>query len=85
MPNLTEATSVNPQDAVKRRDMNLPNYSPRLRASMGASELLGAEGPFASEVPNFAPRPSQQDMAEAVESAIADGHALIAEAGTGTG
>ena len=56
-----------------------------MSANASASELLGADGPFASEIENFAPRDSQQDMAEAVESAIADGHALIAEAGTGTG
>jgi ATP-dependent DNA helicase DinG len=57
----------------------------RNSASASASELLGPEGPFASEIENFAPRPCQQDMAEAVEMAIADGHLLIAEAGTGTG
>ena len=50
-----------------------------------ARELLGSEGPFAREIANFAERPSQQDMAEAVEEAIADGQMLIAEAGTGTG
>jgi ATP-dependent DNA helicase DinG len=50
-----------------------------------AADLLGPEGPFAREVPNFAPRESQQRMAEAVEAAIADRQMLIAEAGTGTG
>ncbi|HEX4481055.1 MAG TPA: ATP-dependent DNA helicase [Rudaea sp.] len=50
-----------------------------------ARELLGPDGPFAREVPGFAPRTSQQDMADAVEDAIANGHSLIAEAGTGTG
>jgi len=65
--------------------MSLPIYSTRTRASAGARELLGVHGPFASEIENFAERPSQLDMAEAVEMAIADGHALIAEAGTGTG
>lgn len=48
-------------------------------------ELLGAEGPFAREVPGFVPREVQQVMARAVAEAIADRHALIAEAGTGTG
>src|SRR5581483_9027618 len=52
---------------------------------LSARELLGPEGPFAREVPGFAPRESQQTMAEAVEEAIADGSMLIAEAGTGTG
>jgi ATP-dependent DNA helicase DinG len=52
---------------------------------LSARELLGPDGPFAKEVPGFAPRESQQAMADAVEEAIADGHSLIAEAGTGTG
>jgi ATP-dependent DNA helicase DinG len=47
--------------------------------------LLGADGPFARELPNFAPRPAQQEMARAVQHAMADGDTLIAEAGTGTG
>jgi ATP-dependent DNA helicase DinG len=47
--------------------------------------LLGAEGPFARELPNFAPRPAQQVMAKAVQHAIAECETLIAEAGTGTG
>jgi ATP-dependent DNA helicase DinG len=48
-------------------------------------ELLGAEGPFARELPNFAPRLAQQAMARAVQQAIAGRDTLIAEAGTGTG
>ena len=52
---------------------------------LSARELLGPDGPFAKEVSGFAPRESQQDMADAVEDAIANGHNLIAEAGTGTG
>jgi len=50
-----------------------------------AADLLGPEGPFAREVPGFAPRAVQQTMAAAVEEAIADRQMLIAEAGTGTG
>jgi ATP-dependent DNA helicase DinG len=53
--------------------------------AIAAADLLGPEGPFAREVPGFATRASQQAMAEAVESAIADRQMLIAEAGTGTG
>ncbi|MGH8154470.1 MAG: ATP-dependent DNA helicase, partial [Rhodanobacteraceae bacterium] len=49
------------------------------------SALLGADGPFAREVPNFAPRATQQRMSEAVADAIADHDALVVEAGTGTG
>jgi ATP-dependent DNA helicase DinG len=47
--------------------------------------LLGADGPFARELPNFAPRQAQQAMARAVQHAIAGRDTLIAEAGTGTG
>jgi ATP-dependent DNA helicase DinG len=52
---------------------------------MNAAELLGPDGPFAREVPGFAPRAVQQAMAAAVEEAIADRQMLVAEAGTGTG
>jgi len=65
--------------------MSVPKCSTHVRAGAGARELLGADGPFVHEVENFAPRAGQQDMAEAVEEAIADGNVLIAEAGTGTG
>ncbi len=47
--------------------------------------LLGADGPFARELPNFSPREAQQTMARAVQHAIAERETLIAEAGTGTG
>ena len=50
-----------------------------------AADQLGADGPFAREVPGFMPRAVQQAMAAAVEEAIADRQMLIAEAGTGTG
>ena len=53
--------------------------------SNSASALLGADGPFARELPNFAPRETQQRMADAVAAAIEDGGTLVAEAGTGTG
>lgn len=48
-------------------------------------DILGTEGPFAREVPGFIPREVQMAMAEAVATAIDERHALIAEAGTGTG
>ena len=50
-----------------------------------ASALLGTDGPFAHEVPNFAPRETQQRMADAVADAIEAHDALVVEAGTGTG
>ena len=49
------------------------------------SALLGADGPFARDLPNFLPREAQQTMAQAVQHAIAERDVLIAEAGTGTG
>ncbi len=49
------------------------------------SELLGADGPLARHIPGFAPRRQQQEMAEAVASALDNHGLLIAEAGTGTG
>lgn len=55
------------------------------RSIHSAADILGPEGPFAREIPGFAPRAVQQKMAEAVEEAIADRQMLIAEAGTGTG
>ena len=54
-------------------------------AADDVGELLGADGPFARELPNFAPREAQQRMAQAVAQAIAGRETLIAEAGTGTG
>lgn len=52
---------------------------------MRSHAALGANGPLARQIPAFAPRPSQQAMARAVESALADQQTLIAESGTGTG
>ena len=48
-------------------------------------QLLGADGPFARELPNFVPRAAQQELAQAVQQAIAGRETLVAEAGTGTG
>ncbi len=50
-----------------------------------AADLLGTDGPFAAAVPNFAPRATQQRMADAVSDAIANHDTLVVEAGTGTG
>ena len=51
----------------------------------GVASLLGDDGPFARELPNFAPRAAQQAMAAAVAEAIVGRETLVAEAGTGTG
>ncbi len=47
--------------------------------------LLGPEGPLARHISGFAPRASQQDMAQAVADALLNDDVLISEAGTGTG
>ncbi len=52
---------------------------------MQASECLSSDGALASEVPGFAARPQQQQMADAVERVLEQGEVLIVEAGTGTG
>ncbi|NKF22562.1 ATP-dependent DNA helicase [Solimonas marina] len=48
------------------------------------AELLGTGGPFA-DLPGFAPRAPQQQMASAVADAYERASSLIVEAGTGTG
>jgi ATP-dependent DNA helicase DinG len=50
-----------------------------------AAACLGSDGALAAEVPGFAARVQQQQMAAAVETALADQTSLIVEAGTGTG
>ncbi|WP_372725201.1 ATP-dependent DNA helicase [Immundisolibacter sp.] len=53
--------------------------------SASITELLGADGPLAGALPGFAPRETQQAMAQAVEDAVAERGTLLVEAGTGTG
>ncbi len=50
-----------------------------------AAALLGDSGPFAARLTAYHPRPSQQAMARAVETAIEERGCLVCEAGTGTG
>ena len=52
---------------------------------MKAADVLGSDGPLARELDGFGPRSEQQEMAAAVEKALARGETLICEAGTGTG
>lgn len=52
---------------------------------MPVEPFFAADGPLVRALPGFEPRPAQLAMAEAVENAIADGGALVVEAGTGTG
>jgi ATP-dependent DNA helicase DinG len=51
----------------------------------GAAAELGIGGAFADAVPGFRPRAGQQQLAAAIEQAIAGRACLVAEAGTGTG
>lgn len=50
-----------------------------------AADILGPAGPFSRVIEGFAAREVQQQMAEAVEAAIANDAKLVVEAGTGTG
>lgn len=49
------------------------------------TDILGPTGPLAKQVPGFAARSQQQDMAETTARALENNEMLIAEAGTGTG
>ena len=52
---------------------------------MQVREFFAPQGPLARVLQSYEPRPQQLEVAEAVQAALADGHKLIAEAGTGTG
>jgi ATP-dependent DNA helicase DinG len=49
------------------------------------SQILGPGGRIAARLANYEHRPQQLEMADAVADALAQGHHLIAEAGTGVG
>ncbi|HEY9147574.1 MAG TPA: ATP-dependent DNA helicase [Gammaproteobacteria bacterium] len=50
-----------------------------------AADILSSEGPFARLLQGYAARAPQQELAAAVERALAQNSVLVAEAGTGTG
>ncbi len=52
---------------------------------MEPADVLGPNGLLARTLPGFAPREQQLAMADRVAEALAERHALVAEAGTGTG
>lgn len=54
-------------------------------AALDVRALLGPTGPIAARLDGFEARPQQLQLATAIEQALADGHHLVAEAGTGTG
>ena len=47
--------------------------------------MFGPSGALAQVLARYEPRPEQARLAAAVESALAEGRHLLAEAGTGTG
>ena len=49
------------------------------------SEFFAEDGPLASAMPGYKPRPSQVELAQAIGQAISDRATLVAEAGTGIG
>ena len=49
------------------------------------SDIFAADGPLAAVAPDYRPRQSQLEMAQAIEEALCDHSTLVAEAGTGTG
>ena len=65
-----------------------PPDRPRVRASVpsqGLRRFFARNGLLSKAHPNYEYRPGQAEMAEAVESALAEHRHLIIEAGTGTG
>jgi len=50
-----------------------------------SARLLDADGPLAAALPRFAPRAGQQQLADAVDRALAARGVLVGEAGTGVG
>ena len=58
---------------------------PTQARTAGARQFFSRHGTLSKWHPNYEFRPGQVEMAEAVESALADKRHLIVEAGTGTG
>src|SRR3954449_2813958 len=53
--------------------------------ALSASRFFGKHGVLSRWHPKYEHRPGQQQMSEAIESALAERRHLIVEAGTGTG
>lgn len=52
---------------------------------LDSASVLGQQGEFAAQLPQFTYRESQVEMAVAIEEAIVERQTLLAESGTGTG
>jgi predicted DnaQ family exonuclease/DinG family helicase len=53
--------------------------------SISVESVFASDGPLARSVVGYEDRPQQRELAEAIERTLADGGALVAEAGTGVG
>jgi ATP-dependent DNA helicase DinG len=56
-----------------------------MNANSDLAVVFGEQGPLAECLTGFRPRPEQLAMAQEVAAALAHGHNLVVEAGTGTG
>ncbi|WP_417276677.1 ATP-dependent DNA helicase [Castellaniella sp.] len=54
-------------------------------SSPDLSKVFGPDGPLASQLPAYTPRPAQLALSDAIQTTLEAGDVLIAEAGTGTG
>src|SRR5437879_4338817 len=66
-------------------DRRIDHPMPTQARTAGARQFFSRKGTLSKWHPNYEFRPGQVEMAEAVESALADKRHLIVEAGTGTG
>jgi predicted DnaQ family exonuclease/DinG family helicase len=62
-----------------------PQSSPRAVSALTVEEVFAADGPLARSMATYEDRPEQRELAAAIERTLADGGALVAEAGTGVG
>src|SRR5262249_16256949 len=68
-----------------KRFCKIKRSMPTQARTAGARQFFGRGGTLSKWHPSYEFRPGQVEMAEAVESAMADRRHLIVEAGTGTG
>src|SRR5262249_32025606 len=72
---------VSPPTLLKSNHLRMPTQA----RTAGARQFFSRHGTLSKWHPSYEFRPGQVEMAEAVESAVADKRHLIVEAGTGTG
>lgn len=73
-----------PEPSQRIGDSKVQQMSSAAKA-LSASRFFGKHGVLSRWHPKYEHRPGQQQMAEAIESALAERRHLIVEAGTGTG